>query len=107
MVMTMNFGDKLRYLRDQHNLTQNDIAQILGVSRQAYTKYESNQAEPDMKALKKLSEYFNVTADYLLGTKYSSVKIIELREEMERLNKLLQDSLKKENAIMKMLNFNK
>jgi transcriptional regulator with XRE-family HTH domain len=59
--------DRLKTLRVEKKRTQKDIADFLGISRQAYTKYENDQTEPDNKTLSKLAEYFDVTTDYLLG----------------------------------------
>jgi transcriptional regulator with XRE-family HTH domain len=60
-------SDRIKALRTERKLTQKDIADFLGISRQAYTKYENDQTEPDNKTLGKLAEYFDVTTDYLLG----------------------------------------
>jgi Predicted transcriptional regulators len=60
-------SDRLKSLRAEKKRTQKDIADFLGISRQAYTKYENDQTEPDNKTLSKLAEYFDVTTDYLLG----------------------------------------
>ena len=59
--------ERLIELRKQQNLTQQDMARILGISRQAYSNYELGNREADYTTLKKLSNYFNVTVDYLLG----------------------------------------
>lgn len=59
--------ERLIELRKQQNLTQQDMARILGISRQAYSNYELGNREADYTTLKKLSNYFNVTIDYLLG----------------------------------------
>lgn len=59
--------EKLRELRKQNNLTQSDMAAILGISRQAYSNYELGTREADHITLIKLADYFNVTTDYLLG----------------------------------------
>lgn len=59
--------ERLVELRKKHDLTQQDMARILGISRQAYSNYELGNREADYSTLKKLSNYFNVTVDYLLG----------------------------------------
>lgn len=54
-------------LRKSRNLTQRDMAEILGVSRQAYANYESGNREPDISSLRALSDFFEVSIDYLVG----------------------------------------
>lgn len=61
------FSQRLKYLRKEKKLTQNDMAELLGITRQGYAKYESGSGEPDIKAIDKLANFFNVTTDYLLG----------------------------------------
>lgn len=62
----MNFSEKLRMLRDKNNITQSDLAQVLNKTRSAIAGYESEGKEPDFEALRKLSNYFGVSIDYLL-----------------------------------------
>lgn len=57
---------KLRHLRKSQGLTQQDIADYIGISRPAYTRYETGEREPDNDTLKKLADIFGVTVDYLL-----------------------------------------
>jgi transcriptional regulator with XRE-family HTH domain len=61
--------DRIRELRLSRNLTQEDFANILGVSRPAITKYETGEREPDYQTLIKISDYFGVSLDYLFGRK--------------------------------------
>lgn len=62
----MTFGDKLSRLRKQHNYTQEQLADILDVSRQSVSKWESDAAFPETDKLIKLSALFGCTVDYLL-----------------------------------------
>ena len=59
--------NNLAYLRRELNLTQAQVAKELGVSRQAYSNYESGQREPDIAMLMKMSDFFVVTIDFILG----------------------------------------
>lgn len=59
-------GDKIKYLRTEKRLSQEKLGKLLGVSQQAVGKWEKNDAEPDTSALKKLSEIFEVSIDYIL-----------------------------------------
>ena len=58
--------EHLKQLRKSKNLLQKDMAQILGVERTTYVKYENGTSEPSNEILKKLADYFDVTTDYLL-----------------------------------------
>ena len=59
--------DVLLNLRKQAGITQQALADYLGISRQAYANYENGNRSPDYQTLKKLSSYFSVSVDYLLG----------------------------------------
>lgn len=57
----------LRTLREKKNLTQQQVADIMSISRQAYSKWEIGEREPDYAMLVKLADFYTVTIDYLLG----------------------------------------
>lgn len=59
--------DRLEELRDIHNLTQVEIANILGVARTTYAGYESGTREMDYKTLIKLADFYKVSLDYIFG----------------------------------------
>lgn len=61
------FSERLRLLRSEKNLTQEEIARIFNISRQAYANWEAKRSEPDIEMLLKLSNYFGVSIDYLCG----------------------------------------
>ncbi len=62
----MHFPEKLLTLRKANNLTQEQLAEKLEVSRQSVSKWESGQASPELEKIVTLSAIFNVTTDYLL-----------------------------------------
>lgn len=62
----MLFNDKLKDLRKEYNLTQEELAEKLDVSRQAITKWESGEGTPDVENLKQLAILFNTTLDDLI-----------------------------------------
>lgn len=62
----MTLGDKLSKLRKENNYTQEQLADILGVSRQAISKWESDITYPETDKLIRMSELFNCSLDYLL-----------------------------------------
>lgn len=63
----MNLGEKISELRKKAGFSQEKLAEIIGVSRQAVTKWESGNANPDTENLVRLSEVFNVSLDELCG----------------------------------------
>ena len=62
----MNLADRIQYLRKQKGYSQEDLADKVGVSRQAVSKWESEQSTPDLEKVIAMSELFEVTTDYLL-----------------------------------------
>ena len=63
----MTFGEKLSKLRKEKNYTQEQLADIFGVSRQTVSKWESNIAYPETEKLMKLAKLFGCSIDYLLN----------------------------------------
>lgn len=59
-------GNKIRSLRENSGLTQQSLAAALSISRSAISLYEINAREPDLATVSKISDYFDVSADYLL-----------------------------------------
>ena len=63
----MNFGERLRSLRTQRNLTIIALAEQLGVSYSIVDKYERNDRRPSFDVLKAMKDLFNVNMDYLFA----------------------------------------
>ena len=63
----MTFGEKLSKLRKEYNYTQEQLADILGVTRQSISKWESDIAYPETEKLIKLGRPFECSMDYLLS----------------------------------------
>ena len=61
------FGDKLRALRIEKKLTQNDLAARLGIVGASVSSYEKSKQYPSVEVLIQLCQIFDVSADYLLG----------------------------------------
>lgn len=59
--------ERLKGLREDHDLTQTDIAIIIGTTTQYYQKYEKGKHPLPITHLKTLCEYYGVSADYVLG----------------------------------------
>lgn len=62
-----DFQNNLRKLRINRNLTQKQLADELGISRSLISLYETGERLPSLKALLKISEFFKVSNDTLLG----------------------------------------
>jgi transcriptional regulator with XRE-family HTH domain len=60
-------GKRLLYLRNKHNLTQEELAKIFCMSRSTYAQYEVDRRKPDYDTLQKIADYFKVSTDFLLG----------------------------------------
>lgn len=65
----MKFSNKLRNLIEERNLTQKKVANDLNIAPSTMGGYVQGSSEPDFETLKRIAEYFNVSADYLLGVK--------------------------------------
>ena len=76
----MTLGEKLKKLRTDKNLTQEELAEILFVSRTAISKWESGRGFPNIESLKAISKYFSVSLDELL----SGEELIVLAEQEQR-----------------------
>ena len=61
------FATRLREQIELHNMTQTQVADVIGMKRQTVSLYTKGQALPDISTLAKLAELFNVSADFLLG----------------------------------------
>ena len=76
----MDFSEKLLTLRKAKDLTQEQLAEKLDVSRQSVSKWESGQATPDLEKIVEISAIFDVTTDYLL--KSSEIDDLSVKTEM-------------------------
>lgn len=63
----MNFGTRLKQLRLEKNLKQEELAEKIHSSKSNISRYESNSVEPNLKTLNELAKFFDVSTDYLLG----------------------------------------
>ncbi|WP_459129638.1 helix-turn-helix domain-containing protein [Guggenheimella bovis] len=68
----MNIGEKLIQLRKTKGMSQEDLAQKIGLSRQAISRWENGSALPDANNLLALSEIYGVSTDYLLNDHFES-----------------------------------
>lgn len=63
----MSLGENIYRLRTERNLSQEELADALGISRQSVSKWENDSAVPELEKLLKLSEIFDITLDELVG----------------------------------------
>ncbi len=108
------FGNRLKELRSYKDINQLEIANHLGISRQAYGKYENENRQPDYNTLVKIADYFDVSLDYLLGrtdvqTPYFFISEIKASDESKYFNSIILilkkniDNLKFIYSILKLL----
>lgn len=63
--------NRVKELRKQKHITQEELGKVLDIQKAAISKYENGRAEPSTEVLKKMSAYFGVSIDYLLGNSRS------------------------------------
>ena len=83
--MKVNIGTKIKELRHRDSRRQEDLANALGITYQAVSRWESGAGYPDMEMIPAIANYFNVSIDELFG--YS-------KEREEKLKNILQNALK-------------
>lgn len=84
--LTLTFGEKLQQIRKHHDLSQEQLAEKLGISRHTISRWETGQSMPDIDKILLISELFSVSTDYLLKdeidnsigklTDYQTLKIV-------------------------------
>lgn len=90
---TNTLGDRIKQLRKEKDLTQEEMADQLSLNRATISNWEIDRASPDAKTIIQLADFFNVTVDYLMGisdspqTNFSPkadklLKAISLAEEL-------------------------
>ena len=62
-----NLQERLRLLRKEKNLKQEDAARLLDISLSSYCRYEQGRRDPNAKVLWKIADFYEVTVDYLIG----------------------------------------
>ncbi len=103
-MIKLNYGDILKKIRLEHNLTQKDVANILDIARQTYNHYEVQESIIPLKYLNELANYYKVSIDYLLGLSTNKNKDItfdkidakisgERLKKWRKENKLTQEKL--------------
>jgi len=65
----MDIGEKIKQLRDENDITQEDLGKHLKIHRSTVANYESGNRQPDIETCKQIAEYFGVSIDFLVGKK--------------------------------------
>ena len=65
--MDMTFGEKLRLLREEHELNQTELGKKLSMTQRKVSYLDRDRYEPSLQDIKAICTYFRVSADYLLG----------------------------------------
>ena len=87
--MENNIADRLKRLRDQHGISQMELAQAMGVNRMTINNYELGKRVPDLDFAIKAADYFSVSLEYIAGrTEYTDKEEFELLSE--RVDRLLR-----------------
>ena len=83
----MNFGERLKKLRIEHNMTQEDLAMALFVSNKTVSSWEQNRTEPSMDLIIKISDLFECYYSYLIygDTKKNDIET-EIKIKLEKKN---------------------
>lgn len=90
--MNNNFSENIKKIRKEHNLSQEQLAEELGVSRQAISKWESGAAYPEMDKIITICKKYNVNIDDLL---HKDIKEIKGEEEVKKnVNKYIEEFFK-------------
>ncbi|MFW6016676.1 MAG: helix-turn-helix domain-containing protein [bacterium] len=97
--MYMNFPEILKKLRKERGLSQNELAQKVGLTGSAVGYYELDKRKPDYEIITRLSSYFEVSCDYLLGISEEKRTADEIKQkllEQKKIHELFDDSCKRE-----------
>lgn len=63
----MTFGEKLRELRLQKELSMRQVAEAININERTYNHYELGDREPSLEMLKAICDFYDISADYLIG----------------------------------------
>jgi transcriptional regulator with XRE-family HTH domain len=85
----MTLGENIRYYRKTNKLSQEKIGELVGVSRQAVTRWETNQSAPSTENLIKLSSIFNISLEELISINHESINEIPKGKNKRVIRKIL------------------
>lgn len=88
------FSKNMKKLRVARNMTQDDLARALNLSRSGVANYESEKRQPDADMIGKIADYFDVSVDYMMGR--TTKLMMHNRKEMSPIQQVEQELMKKE-----------
>ena len=88
--MTIKIGSRIKELRREQNVTQDGLAEAIGVTPQAISRWESETGYPDIEFLPAIADFFAVSIDELIGYRMSEreAELSRIKEEMKRLSEV-------------------
>ena len=86
--------NRIKSLREDRDLRQSDLARETGIDQRTISNYETGKTAPDMYALIRLADFFEVSIDYLVGRASSYDHSEKRKKQIEKIQELL-DELKK------------
>ena len=89
----MNLGNKIAKLRKDSNLSQEDLAEKVGVTRQTISKWKLEETSPDINQVKKLSNIFKISLDELVNNDINNILIKKI-SNTEKLSEIILKGLK-------------
>ena len=95
----------LKYLRESHGISQQKLADAIGISQQSVNKYENHQTQPDIVTLIQIADFFHTSVDFLIGhseaqAESEGVPVFKLNaDEIQLVNQYRQLSLKEKDSI--------
>lgn len=100
--MNIYFSENIRRLRKEHNLTQEALANFLGVSFQTVSKWERGESYPDIAMLPEIASFFKVSVDNLLGVNKAENEK-EIQDMLTQFNNFVNDMEKKSELLKEMI----
>jgi transcriptional regulator with XRE-family HTH domain len=91
--MEKKFGDRLKDLRIENNLTQKTIAEKLNTGKSTISNYEKNNRLPDINVIAMFADFFNVSVDYMMGK--SDKRNLDYDKNISKSNSYITDEEKK------------
>lgn len=99
------FAARLRTLRKNADMTQDDLAKRIGIHKQTISQYERGVRRPDLETLAALADVLNVSADYLVGNESHSQALLS-EDEIYIIDALRNDAAMKD-MVLRMLEYTK
>lgn len=109
VIKIMNIGSKLKELREEKNITQEELALILNINRVQYNQYENDYFNIPIKYIINIADYYNVSIDYLLNMSTNknaecTYNIVDYKLAGERLKKIRKEHKLTQQKLASILN---